>query len=124
MDAPVRPPRSLGRLFVTYAAISVIPVLVLGLVMAWSYRGEARQRGLAEGRSEATLLAQTAIQPQLDGRPLAEGLTAAEKGALHALVARDVTQHDVLRLRLRDLTGRRTKPSMPPAARWSPGSPT
>ena len=38
--------------------------------------------GLAEGRSEATLMAQTAVEPLLDGRPLSRGLSPVEKQAV------------------------------------------
>jgi hypothetical protein len=55
------------RLFVVSAALSLVPVVVLGLVMASSYKAEARRRGVAEGRSEAQLIAQTAIEPLLNG---------------------------------------------------------
>src|SRR6202044_3619866 len=46
---------SLPRLFAFYAGILLVPVLILGLLLSASYRSEARQRGLAEGQSEARL---------------------------------------------------------------------
>jgi diguanylate cyclase (GGDEF)-like protein len=97
--------RSTGRLLVTYGAITLIPVILLGFVLANSYRAEADRRGLAQGRSEALLMAQTAVQPLLDGRPLSQGLTPAETSDLRALVAYAVHDGDVLRLRVRDLSG-------------------
>jgi hypothetical protein len=51
-------------------------VRVLGAVLAASYRVEARRRGIAEARSAAALVAQTAVEPLLDGHPLSEGLHA------------------------------------------------
>jgi diguanylate cyclase (GGDEF)-like protein len=97
--------RSAGRLLVTYGLITLIPVILLGFVLANSYRAEADRRGLAQGRSEALLMAQTAVQPILDGRPLSHGLTAAETSDLRALVTDAVHDGDVLRLRVRDLSG-------------------
>jgi diguanylate cyclase (GGDEF)-like protein len=99
------PPRSLGRRLAVYAAMGLVPVLVLDLALGANYRSLARERGVAEGRSEALLVAQTAVEPILDGRPLSEGLTAAEQADLRRLVAHAVASHDVLRLRLRDLAG-------------------
>jgi len=96
----------MGRLFAIYAAISLVPVLVLGVVLAASLRGEARQRGLAEGQAEATLVARTAVEPLLDGRPLSLGLSTTEQGALRRLTTHAIGEQDVLRLRLRDLAGR------------------
>ena len=94
------------RLFAPHAAFSAVPVLILGLVLGLSYKSEARQRGLTEGRSEAALVAETAVEPTLDGHDLASGLTAAERGNLQRVADRAVGDHTVLRLRVRDLAGR------------------
>lgn len=99
-------PRSAKRLLVTYALMTLIPVLLLGAGWALSFRHIVRSGGLAEGRSEAKLVAQTAVEPQLDPRPLSRGLTAREHDAMERLVGRAVSGGDVLRLRLRDLEGR------------------
>ncbi len=94
------------RAFAVYAAVSLVAVVVLGVVLAASYRVEARRRGVAEGRSEAQLLASTAVEPLLDGRPLSAGLTPAEVIGLKNLTTEVVGPTDgVLRLRLRDLKG-------------------
>ena len=89
----------------TYAVISLIPVVLLGVVLAASYNSQARQRGVAEGRSEALLIAQTAVEPQLSGRTFSEGLTSAEKASLTILTKRAIGDHHLLRLRLRNLSG-------------------
>jgi diguanylate cyclase (GGDEF)-like protein len=96
---------STARLFVAFAALTLVPVILLGVILSVSYRGEADRRGLAQGGHEALLMAQTAVQPQLGGRPLAEGLTPAETVDMHRLAANAVGSGDVLRLRLRDLAG-------------------
>lgn len=93
------------RLFTAFAAITLIPVLLLGFVLAASYRTEAARRGLDQGRSEALLMAQTAVQPLLDGRPLSEGLSQSETTGMQRLVTNSVNSGEVQRLRLRDLTG-------------------
>jgi diguanylate cyclase len=93
------------RLFALYAAITLVPVLVLGIVLASSFRHEADRRGLAEGRSEAQLVAQTAVEPLLTGHPLSDGVNATERIGLKRLVERAVGEGDVLRLRVRDLAG-------------------
>ncbi len=93
------------RLLATYALVTAVPVVLLGVALGVSYRSEAQQRGIAEGRSEALLIAETAVEPLLDGQPLAQGLTTSEKADLTRLVERAVRSKDVLRLRLRDLAG-------------------
>jgi diguanylate cyclase (GGDEF)-like protein len=97
-DSPV-------RLFFTFALIMMAGVVLLGLILAASYRTEATRRGLAQGRSEAVLVAETAVEPRLDGRPLSLGLSPIETTDMNRLVHTAVRSHDVLRLRLRDLAG-------------------
>lgn len=94
-----------GRLFAVYAIVSAIPVIALGLILAGSFRAQARQRGLGEGRSVASLIATTAVEPLLDGRPLSAGLSASETRQLHRLV-RGPIGRSMLRIRLRDGSGR------------------
>jgi diguanylate cyclase (GGDEF)-like protein len=91
--------------FATYACIGLLLVVALGVAMATGYGSLAKQRGLAEGRSEAALLAQTVVEPALNGRPLSAGLTTTERAALTRSVTQAVASHGVLRLRLRDLAG-------------------
>jgi diguanylate cyclase (GGDEF)-like protein len=98
-------PRSMRRLFATYAAISLIPILILGVVLAESLRGVANQRGLAQGRSEAILVARTAVEALLDGRALGLGVSRVEATALRRLTTSAIGGGEILRLRLRDLRG-------------------
>ncbi len=104
MSAAVRAPQSTLRLFAVYAATALLAVTALGVVLALTFRAEANRRGLAQARSEAVLVARTAVEPLLDG-PVGAGLDSPERIALHRLTATIVAQHDVLRLRLRDLSG-------------------
>src|SRR5664279_2423152 len=96
-------PRSAVRLFAVYAVVSAVAVLLMGLALATSYRAEANRRGLAEGTSEAQIVATTAIEPLLDGTDLRSGLTPQTVGSLQA-VAKD--PRVIPRLRIRDLDGR------------------
>jgi diguanylate cyclase len=104
---PTSPERreSTVKLFATFAVIMLVPVVLLGLVLATSYQREADRRGLAQGQSEALLTAQTAVEPILDGQPLSQGLNPSETADMQRLVRTAVHSGDVLRLRLRDLDG-------------------
>ncbi|HEY3775048.1 MAG TPA: EAL domain-containing protein [Solirubrobacteraceae bacterium] len=104
MQRPRRSHSLTGRLFAVYAIVSALPVIALGFILAGSFRGEALQRGLSEGRSEASLIATTAVRPLLNGRPLSAGLTAVETRRLQLLVRGSIGR-SILRLRLRDDTG-------------------
>jgi diguanylate cyclase (GGDEF)-like protein len=99
-------PRATLRLFVVSAALSLVPVILLGLVMDASYRAEARRRGVAEGASEAQLVAQTAIEPLLGAAPLDGRLRRGPLlDALTRVTQRAVGDHHVVRLRVRNLAG-------------------
>ena len=104
-QTPHPPQRGTARLFAKYAVICLVPVLILGVVLAASLANEARQRGLSEGRHEALLIAQTAVQPLLDPRPITPHLGATERVGLQRLVAAAVHNGKILRLRVRDLAG-------------------
>jgi diguanylate cyclase (GGDEF)-like protein len=93
------------RTFAIYALSSLVLVAAIGVALALSYQSVARDRGVAEGRSEAVLVAETAVEPILDGRPLGDHLSRTETSELDRLVARSVRSGNVLRLRLRDLSG-------------------
>ncbi|MGZ4700072.1 MAG: putative bifunctional diguanylate cyclase/phosphodiesterase [Ilumatobacteraceae bacterium] len=97
--------RSTSRLFVIYAAISLVPLVLLGAALATTYQTDARGRGRAEGASQAELIADNIVEPLLAGQPLDDGLTSAERSSLENLVARVTADHSVLRLRLRGLNG-------------------
>ena len=103
--------RPTARLFAKYAVICLVPVLILGAVLAASLAGEARARGLSEGRREALLVAQTAVQPLLDAGPITPSLSADERAGLRRLVAAAVRNKKILRLRVRDLAGRSSSPT-------------
>jgi diguanylate cyclase (GGDEF)-like protein len=98
--------RSNLRRVAAYALLSAVPVLVIGVALGASYGREARQRGIAEGRSEAQLVARTAIEPLLTGHPLSDRLTPTETAALERTAVRAVADGDIARLRIRDLEGK------------------
>jgi diguanylate cyclase (GGDEF)-like protein len=92
-------------LFFTFAAIMLAAVVLIGVVVSFGFRADASRRGLAEGRAEALLMAQTAVGPILNGQPLSKGLTRDETTEMDRLVATSIKSRHVLVLRLRDLAG-------------------
>jgi hypothetical protein len=99
------PKNSTRRLFFVSAVATLIPVTLIGLVLAAGYRRQAIDQGLAQGRAQATLLATTSIEPVLDGRSLAKGVSNTDAARLNAIVTHASQGMDFLRLRLRDLEG-------------------
>jgi diguanylate cyclase len=98
-------PRSAQRLFAIYAIASLVPVLLLGLVLAGTYRRDANARGVAEARTEAGLLERTAVTPLLPDGDVAAHLSAAETAALRRMSSAAITSGQIVRLRIRDLAG-------------------
>jgi diguanylate cyclase (GGDEF)-like protein len=93
------------RLFATYAAASLVPVVVLGGVLAAGIRQDAVERALEYGSAQAAVVEEMAIAPALRGQDLAMGLTAAERDRLEMATDLAVFRGSILRLRLRDFSG-------------------
>ena len=89
------------RLFFAFAALSLLPVLALGGLLAVQYRHEVHQRGIAQGRAQAEVIARVLGETQLDGHSLRTGLTPVEESRLVAFSRNEVRTGNVTRLRLR-----------------------
>ncbi|MBI1378513.1 MAG: EAL domain-containing protein [Frankiales bacterium] len=88
-----------------YAAVSLVLVALLGAVLAANLRAETERRGIDQGVAEALLLGRTAIEAHLDGRAFTEPLSTSEVANLETVARRAIASGDMLRLRLRDLSG-------------------
>ena len=97
---------SVRRLFAVYAAASLVPVLLLGVIVLRLLNAQGDAGGIAEGRAKADLIAHTSIAPLLDGSDLRAGLGSGEQLQLHRTVGLAVRDRELLRLRLRDLDGK------------------
>src|SRR6266536_6241316 len=97
---------SVRRLFAVYAAASLVPVLLLGVIVLRLLGAQGDAGGIAEGRAKADLIAHTSIAPLLDGSDLRAGLMSGEQLRLRRTVGLAVRDREVLRLRLRDLDGK------------------
>jgi diguanylate cyclase (GGDEF)-like protein len=89
------------RLFATFAALSLVPVLGLGALLAVQYRHEVQQRGLDQARAQAELIARLLGETQLEGHDLRFGLSRTERDQIAAFAASEVRTGNVTRLRLR-----------------------
>src|SRR5207245_779595 len=97
---------STRRVFAVYAAVSLVPVLVLGLVLSTLLHRQATAAGLREGAAQAHVVARSSIAPLLDGHDLRQGLWPDEKLRLHERGSLIGGNPQVLRVRVRDLDGR------------------
>jgi diguanylate cyclase (GGDEF)-like protein len=94
------------RLFLGFAALSLVPVLLIGLLLVSALSREAVRRGVANGSDEAALIAQTAIEPTLPEGDLRGGISPATHASLEHVVREAIRSGRVVRLRIRDLDGR------------------
>jgi len=101
-----RRPHPAARLFAVYAVLSALPVVALGVMLDQTYRQQAQEQGIAQGRAQAAVIEEMAVSPALSGDDLAEGLTAGELRRLSDATDLAVFKGSVLRLRLRDFDGR------------------
>ena len=97
--------RLTARLFMKYAVISLLPVLALGLAFALTVRSTIRDRAVAEGRAEARLIADTAVEPLLAATPIAGAPGPVQSAQLRRLVSRAAGADNLLRLQIRELGG-------------------
>src|SRR4051812_41227803 len=97
--------RTSSRLFATYAAASLIPVMVLGGVMWQGYGRDAAEQGRRQGLAQARVIAEMAGAPALDGAGLDDGLTTSQVEGLRRATELAVFHGSVLRLRVRGFAG-------------------
>jgi diguanylate cyclase (GGDEF)-like protein len=107
MQAASKSRRHVGsRLFAAYAAASLVPVMLLGVVLVRDYRREALESGLAQGRAQAAVIEEMAIAPALTGADLDHQLTATERERLQNATDLAIFNGSVIRLCLRGFKGR------------------
>jgi diguanylate cyclase (GGDEF)-like protein len=93
------------KLFITYALVSLVPVVALGAVLAEGNRSDAVERGLEYGRAQAAVVEEMALAPALHGEDLTLGLTAGERRRLQTATDLAIFRGSIERLRLRDFSG-------------------
>lgn len=93
------------RLFALYALLTLVPIAVLGFVLAQQFRADLEHRGLEEGYATAQAISHSAIGPALSGDTLSDGVSPAERRALIRASQPLLHSGDVLRIRLRDRVG-------------------
>ena len=96
---------SVRRVFGLYALVSLVPVVALGALLMLLLDRQAENRGLAEARAQADLLARTAVAPLLGNAPVT-AVDPVRRARLQRAVTQIIADHEVVRLRVRTLDGR------------------
>jgi diguanylate cyclase (GGDEF)-like protein len=82
------------------ALLSLIPIVALGVVLAWVLQGQIVSRTLADATQSASLVARLGVQPRISPSELRHGLSADGIRTLdQQLRARSVT-HDLARIKI------------------------
>jgi diguanylate cyclase (GGDEF)-like protein len=93
-----RPPK-LG-LVATFGIVSLIPILVIGAVLAHFMEAQVRERALAEATRSATLVGQIGIKPQLSRDAFRRGLTPFRVDNLDAIFRSEEVRGNVARIKI------------------------
>jgi diguanylate cyclase (GGDEF)-like protein len=102
-----RPPlRPRVGLLGKFAFASLVPILLLGLVLAHVLRGQIRGRALLNARQSAALLDQSLVQPQLSRTDLRTGLSEARVRALDRTLQASLAGKQIARIKVWNREGR------------------
>jgi diguanylate cyclase (GGDEF)-like protein len=94
-----------SRLFLAYAAASLVLVALLGGLLVRGYREDAARQSEDQGRAQASVIEEMAVAPALDGADLAAGLTVTQRQRLQEATDLAIFHGSVLGLRLRSFAG-------------------
>jgi diguanylate cyclase (GGDEF)-like protein len=106
MRALLPPLRPRVGLLGKFAVTSLIPIVLLGLVLAHVLRAEVRQRALLDARDAAALLDRTLVQPQLTPHDLRAGLSATRVRALDRTLQPSLDGDQIARIKVWNPWGR------------------
>ena len=104
--SPRRQRASASRLFAVYSLASLVPLCVLGAVLARGYHQQGVEQGRQQGLAQAAVIEEMAIAPALGGVDLASGLTTGERERLASATDLAIFSGSVTHLRLRSFDGR------------------
>lgn len=95
-----------AHLFIAYAALSLLPVTVLGAVLVRADQDSGVSRAIHQGRAQAAVIEQTAIAPRLDGEDFDQGLLGSEVANLYRAADVAIFSGSVSGIRLRSFAGK------------------
>jgi len=89
-----------------FALASLVPIVLLGIVLAHVLRDEVRQRALVDARQSAAVLEQSLIEPQLTAADLRGHLGPRRISALDRLLRASIADQAVARIKIWNNDGR------------------
>lgn len=94
------------RRYALYAALTIVPVVWLGVVLAHSVTENAAHLGLRDATVQAQNIVNTAIEPHIQRSSLNQGPGDPGRKVLRQAMSGLMADGTVLRFRLRDVSGR------------------
>jgi diguanylate cyclase (GGDEF)-like protein len=82
------------------AVLSLIPIVALGVLLAWVLRGQIVDRTLADATQSASLVARLGVQPRISESELRNGLSASGIRALDEQLSARSVKHDLARIKI------------------------
>src|SRR5215212_17396 len=98
--------RQKRRWLIEFGLVSLVPVIVLGLIVAQSLRGSIRERALDRAKQEAVMAAQLAIEPQLSSDDFDGALSSDKGGRVDSALNEGTLGRRVVAVSIRNRTGR------------------
>ena len=92
-------PNALGSL-VRFGLLALVPLIVLGAVLAHELNADVQQRYLETARTSGTLITQVGIQPLLSAQQVSAGLTPADILAIDGKLQGAAVSKDVRRIKV------------------------
>src|SRR5919199_3201559 len=99
-------PTSRVSLLAKFGILSMVPIVLLGIVLAQSLSGFVRSRALANARQAASIAARLGIQPRLSEQDLRSGLGQKRLQSLDRALRSAVLGHEVARIKIWSRGGR------------------
>jgi diguanylate cyclase (GGDEF)-like protein len=94
-----------SRLFLAYAAASLVLVALIGAMLVRSYRADAERQGRDQGLAQASVIEEMVVAPALKEAELSAGLTSAERERLQDATDLAIFHDSIIRMRVRSFTG-------------------
>lgn len=82
------------------ALLSLIPIVALGIVLAWVLRSQIVARTLADATQSASLVARLGVQPRISPEDLKHGLSAGGVETLDEQLHARSVKHDLARIKI------------------------
>ncbi|MEA2481809.1 MAG: hypothetical protein QOJ07_3731, partial [Thermoleophilaceae bacterium] len=98
--------RQKGRWLIEFGIVSLVPIIVLGLVVAQSLRSSIRDRALNDAKQQAVVVTKLAIEPQFSAADYANGVDSAKAQRIDSSLTDGPLAKRLVFANVRNLAGR------------------